>query len=229
MGTFQAGKFKVWQSQIAPTRASERRLRVKVVINRKEGRPECSSGEERKLHLDHNPTARLSFVKTVSPVVAADAWHFSAPQDDRWFHYIAFSNRLERQSYGCRPVTHMYGFWVLSAWVLLCCSLTGGALSLAAAIGKPIEHALPRTTAGLILVLSAVLVLVLCRSQAGQQDGLLRQSLARPEISDSAIQQGAITEDHLHRFWVTSIWIINSWPPIQAPDTSPVAPPEQLL
>jgi hypothetical protein len=83
-------------------------------------------------------------------------------------------------------MTSMYPFWVLSAWVLLSSCLAGGVLLLVAAVNRPVEHALPRATAGLSLVLSAVLVLVFCRSQAGQKDGLLRQSPAGPEVSDSA-------------------------------------------
>jgi hypothetical protein len=50
-------------------------------------------------------------------------------------------------------------------WILLCVSCTAGTLAFAGAIGTPREHALPRVTAGLLLVLSAVLVLILCRLQ----------------------------------------------------------------
>jgi hypothetical protein len=60
-------------------------------------------------------------------------------------------------------VTSMYRFWLLSAWILIGVCFAGGVLSLASAVGKPQEHALPRLTAGWILVFSAVLVLLLCR------------------------------------------------------------------
>ena len=70
---------------------------------------------------------------------------------------------LNGNLYGCRPVTSMYPFWLLSSWVLIYVSFVSGVWLLVSAVGKPREHALPRLTAGGILVLSAALVLLLCR------------------------------------------------------------------
>jgi len=57
----------------------------------------------------------------------------------------------------------MYGFWLLSAWILIGVCFASGVVLLAIAVSKSMEYALPRLAAGWIMVLSAALVLLVCR------------------------------------------------------------------